>query len=187
MSKRINWTLLISVLVLLVLPLSVYAAGGGKGFVKEDFYRITNFVVLVVGLFFILRKPVSEALNGRIKGIEDQLSDLESKKKEAEDTLAEYNKKIATLDAEAAKILDQYKEQGEAAKKRILEEAAKSAEKLEEQAKKNIEHEFKSAKRALQEEVTAMALEKAEEIVKQSVNSEDQTKLMDEYLAMVEA
>ena len=185
--KRVNWILLSTFLFLLILPLGAYAAGGGKGWQVTDTWRITNFAVLAIGLFFILRKPVSQALNGRIKGIEDQLNDLEVKKKEAEDTLAEYNKKIATLDSEAAAILDQYKEQGEAAKKRILEEAAKSAEKLEEQAKKNIDHEFKAARIALQEEITNKALEKAEEIVKHSVSSDDQSKLMDEYLTMVEA
>jgi len=38
-----------------------------------DTFRVMNFTVLAVALFFVLRKPLSQALNGRIKGIKDEL------------------------------------------------------------------------------------------------------------------
>ncbi len=182
--------MLLIMVILFFAPVGFALASGGgetKGWVKEDSYRVLNFVVLAGGLFFLLRKPVKNALSSRIKGIEDQLKDLEAQKSEAEKTLAEYKEKIATLDKESEKILAQYKEQGEAAKKRILEEAANSAEKLEEQAKRNVEQEFKAAKLKLQEEITSKALLKAEEIIMKSIKPEDQDKLVDEYLNKVVA
>lgn len=54
---------------------------GTKGWVATDTFRVMNFLVLAVGLFFLARKPVSQGLKGRIKGIQDQLADLEAKKK----------------------------------------------------------------------------------------------------------
>jgi F-type H+-transporting ATPase subunit b len=160
---------------------------GSKGWVATDTYKVMNFTVLFVALFFLLRKPVSQALNARIKGIKDQIDELEAKKKDAEKKLVEYNEKLSLLDKEAEKIVDEYIKQGNEAKARILEEAETEAVKLEEQAKRNIEHEFKQAKSKLQEEISEKALLKAEEIIKSKIMTEDQDRLVDEYLEKVVA
>jgi F-type H+-transporting ATPase subunit b len=162
-------------------------AGGTKGWVATDTYRVMNFTVLAVGLFLVMRKPVSQALNARIKGIEEQLVELEAKKKEAEKQLAAYNEKFATLEAEADKLIDEYVRQGNEAKERILVEAQAAAEKLEEQARRNIEHEFKQTKLKLQEEVLVKALAKAEELIKNKISAQDHEKLVEEYLEKVVA
>ena len=161
------------------------ADSGPKGWVKEDSYKVMNFVVLAVAIFFLLRKPVSKALNDRIQGIKDQLSDLEAKKKEAEEELAKYNEKFQQLDQEAEKLIAQYVQQGEEAKVKIIKEAETAAEKLEEQARRNIEHEFKKAKETLQAEVLEKALAKAEEMIKTRISTEDHERLVDEYLDKV--
>ena len=160
---------------------------GSKGWVATDTYKVMNFTVLFVALFFLLRKPVAQALNARIKGIKDQIDELETKKKDVEKNLVEYNEKLSLLDKEAEKIVAEYIKQGNEAKARILEEAEAEAVKLEEQAKRNIEHEFKQAKSKLQEEISEKALLKAEEIIKSKIMTEDQDRLVDEYLEKVVA
>ncbi|MFA9497806.1 MAG: ATP synthase F0 subunit B, partial [Deltaproteobacteria bacterium] len=120
--------------------------GESKGWVATDTYKVMNFSVLAIGLFFLLRKPTSQALNSRIKGIKDQLDELETKKKAAEKQLAEYNEKFSQLEQETQKLIEDYIRQGNEAKARIIDEAKKAAEKLEEQARRNIDHEFKQAK-----------------------------------------
>ncbi len=157
-----------------------------KGWVATDTYRVMNFAVLAIVLVFLLRKPVSQALNGRIKGIQDQLADLEEKKKEADQQLAEYDKRLALLDNEAEKIVAEYVKQGNEAKDRILREAKAAAGKIEEQARKNIEHEFGMAKETLQVEIFERALAKAEGIIKGNISSTDQDRLVDEYLEKVD-
>ena len=160
---------------------------GSKGWVATDTYRVMNFAVLFIGLFLILKKPVSQALGGRIEGIKEQLEDLEEKKAAAEAKLAEYNAKMAELDKEAEKLLAEYVKQGEDAKARILKEAEAAAEKLREQASKNIEYEFLQAKEELKTQIVEKALVKAEAIIKEKIDSEDQERLVDEYLAKVVA
>lgn len=163
------------------------AAAGGSHWQATDTYKVMNFAVLAIGLFFLLKKPVSNALNARIQGIKEQLEELESKKKAAEDELATYNEKLATLEGEAETIVAEYIRQGEEAKARILAEAEKAADKLEEQAKKNIEHEFTQAKAEIQVEIMDKALLKAEEIIKSKISDDDQISLVDEYLDKVVA
>jgi F-type H+-transporting ATPase subunit b len=143
--------------------------------------------VLAIALVFILRKPLSQALGSRIKGIKEQLEDLETRKAEAEKKLAEYNDKLAQLEKEAENIIDDYIKQGNDAKTRILKEAESSAEKLKALARRNIEHEFEQAKLKLQEEIFEISLQQAEEIIKSKISAEDQDRIVDEYLKKVVA
>lgn len=167
------------------------ASSGGEGGVKHweitDWARVMNFTVLAVGLFVLLRKPLSQALSARIDGIKTQLSELEEQKKAAEKELAEFNEKIALLEKEAEKIIEDYIKQGNEARARILAEASSAAEKLEEQARRSIENEFTRAKLQLQQEITEKAIEKAEALIKNKITSADQDKLVEEYLNKVVA
>ncbi|MBW2741369.1 MAG: hypothetical protein JRE64_21565 [Deltaproteobacteria bacterium] len=160
---------------------------GTKGWVATDTYRVMNFAVLFLGLFFLLRKPVSQFFNARIKGIEDQLSELETKKKDARQKLEEYTRKLAQLEQEGKKIVDDYIRQGNESKERILKEAESVADKLKEQALRNIDYEINQAKLRLQEEVLEKAIVKAEEIIKNELTIEDHDRLVDEYLEKVVA
>ncbi len=184
--------LLAMLLVFAIGSLASAASGGGgdaeahgPGWLNTDTFRVLHFIVLFGGLFFLLRKPVSNALGARVKGIEDQLNDLESRKAAAEKQLAEYNQKFARLEQEAEEIMAEYVRQGEEAKVRILKEAEEAAEKLKIQAQKTIESEFQNARNELRAEVLDRSLAKAEEIIKSQISAEDQEKLVDEYLAKV--
>jgi F-type H+-transporting ATPase subunit b len=187
----------IAVLFFLVLLLGVFSIStalggsggeeGSKGWVSTDTFRVMNFAVLVIALVFVLRKPLSQALSSRIKVIKDQLADLAARKDEAEKKLAEYNDKLAQLEKEAEKIVEDYIKQGHEAKARILQEAESSVEKLKTQARRNIDHEFEQAKLKLQKEIFETSLAKAEEIIKSKILNEDQDKIVDEYLKKVVA
>ena len=182
----------IFVLLFLVISVSTVLgasgeASGSKGWVSTDTFRVLNFTVLVVALVFVLRKPLSQALGTRIKVIRQQLQDLEARKAEAERQLAEYNEKLARLEKEADKIVEDYIKQGKEAKARILKEAETSAEKLKDQARRNIDHEFEQAKSLLQAEIFETSLAKAEEIIKNKISKDDQDRIVDEYLKKVVA
>ncbi len=168
------------------------SSGGGheaapKGWMATDTYKVLNFLVLAGALFYIARKPVAQFFSSRVKGIQDQLADLERKQADAQKTLAQYEEKIADLSKESERIVQDYVRQGEEAKKRILAEAEAQAAKLEDSAKRNIEQEFKAAKAKLQHEIAEKALEQAELLVKSSISSDDQDRLVDEYLDKVVA
>ena len=168
------------------------AEGGGhatesKHWEITDTYKTMNFVVLVAGLFFLLKKPATQALSARILGIKEQLAELEKKKEEAELLLAEHNERISRLGEEADKILEESMKQGEEAKARILKEAAAAAERLEEQAKRSVAYEFKQARQRLREEVLEQALAEAEKLIIKKIKPQDQERLVDEFLEKVVA
>ncbi|MDA8133668.1 MAG: ATP synthase F0 subunit B [Desulfobacteraceae bacterium] len=170
--------------------IALASSGGGgvhNAWLGIDTAKVINFGVLIIALFFVAKKPVAEFFSSRAKGIEDEIKALEQKKAEAEKKLAEYQARFKSLDQESKKILEEYMKQGQEAKIRILAEAEAQAAKLEAMAKRNIEQEFKSAKTKLQQEIAEKAMIKAEELIKASISSDDQDKLVDEYLKKVVA
>ena len=196
-KRRSAWAMVVITAGIFLMGLApAYGSGGGDGghgaaaskpWMKTDTAKVLNFSVLAIGLFLVLRKPVSTALNGRIKGIADELKDLEARKADVEKQLAGYNEKLATLDREAEALVAEYVRQGEEAKVRILKEAEQAADKLKEQAQKNIAHEFEAAKQNLQKEIVEKALVKAEETIRAQVSDKDQERLVDDYLNKVVA
>ncbi len=176
-------------LLVICLSFSVFAvsspAYAAEGWQNTDTYRIINFTALVLILFFILRKPAANFFTDRIRLIKEQLHDLEAQKKEAEKKLAEYNEKLAALDDEAEKIIQQYQKQGEDARENILKQAEAAAAKMEEQAKKTINYEFSQAKLKLETELFDSAVEKAEDRMKTVITDQDHERLVDEYLDKV--
>lgn len=180
-----------ALVVVLLSAGSILAASGHeaapKGWVATDTYRIMNFVVLAAGLFIIIRKWAVPIFRDRIKGIKDQLEDLEAKKQEAEKKLAQYNERLSLIDKEAKKISENYIEQGKEAQARILEEARASAEKLEAQVLRQIETAFERARVNLQGAILEKAIEKAEAKIREKISAEDQDRLVDDYLEKVVA
>ncbi len=165
------------------------AEGGGvhNSWLAIDTWKVLNFGILAVAGFFIAKKPVVQFFSSRKQEIADELSNLEQKKADAEKTLAEYEAKFKNLDQESKQIVEDYIKQGEEAKVRILAEAAAQADKLEDTAKRTIQQEFKAAKANLQQEIVEKAMEQAEKVIKESISSEDQDNLVDQYLKKVVA
>jgi len=181
--------------ILLLYSAAVFASGGTGGEHADpvsvwhdiDSYKVLNFGILAIALFFLAKKPVKDFFTSRVKDIENELADLEQKKEEAEKKIGEFEARLKDLDGESKTIVDSYIKQGEEAKKRILAEAEAEATKLEDMAKRNIELEFKTAKAELKKEITEKAIAEAEKLIQDSISSEDQDRLVSEYLEKVVA
>ncbi len=182
-------SLVVMVSVAMIGAASASSDGGAvhNSWLTIDTWKVLNFGILALGAFIVIKKTVPPLLKSRSQGIEEEINELETKKADAEKKLAEYQAKFKNLDQESKQIVEDYIKQGEEAKTRILAEAEEQAEKLEDMAKRNIEQEFKAAKATLQQEVVAKAMEKAEEVIKASISSDDQDKLVDDYLKKVVA
>lgn len=187
--KLLRTSLFVTAIVLTTCSI-LWAASGGEVhnvWTSNDTWKVLNFSLLAIGVIFIASKVLPSLLRSRAQGIEDEIKALESKKIEAEKKLADYQAKFKNIEQESKQIISDYIKQGEEAKARILANAEAQAEKLEEMAKRNIDQEFKSARTKLQQEIVDKAIEKAQEVIVASISSDDQDKLVDEYLKKVVA
>ncbi len=162
-----------------------HGSSPSKGWVRTDTYRVMNFAVLAIVLFFVIRKYGAPKLSGRIKEIQNTLDELEALRQEAEKRLVQCNERLYSLDKEKDKIISEYIKQGNEAKNNILKEAEAASEKLKVQAHKNIKQEFEKARLQLEAEIFEKAIIKAEEIIRRKITLEDQNQLVNEYIDKV--
>ena len=144
-----------------------------------------NFAILVYILVRFGKKPVSDALKGRIESIQNAFDDLEARRLEAEQKYAEYERKLSGIDEQAKHMLETFREQGQAEKEKIIARARDTAETIKAQAEFYVQQELVKAKTKLQAEVADMAVKMAEELIRKNLDEQDHHRLISEYLERV--
>jgi F-type H+-transporting ATPase subunit b len=164
----------------------VWASEGGQSMWPDFWQRVFNFAVLVTALIIIFKKlDVKSFFRKRTESIANTLNELEVKKEEAEKTYEEYKQKLSQLDKETDRILQEYIEQGEREKARIIANAEKAAAEIRVATDRAIEQEIKSAKEGLQAEIAELSVTAAEALLKEKIGAEDQQKLVDDFMKKV--
>jgi F-type H+-transporting ATPase subunit b len=148
-------------------------------------WHCLNFALLAIILVRFLKKPIADALSGRIESIKNTFNDLDVKKKEAEKKYAEYERKLSTLEEEADRILQGFVKQGQAEKEKIIAQAHESAERIKAQAEMYVAQEVAKGKAQLQQEVADMSIKMAKDLVHKNLTEQDHHRLISEYLEKV--
>ncbi len=164
----------------------VWASEGGQSMWPDFWQRVLNFAILVTVLVIVFKKlDVKSFFTKRTESIANTLNELEVKKAEAEKTYEEYQQKLSQLDKETDRILQEYIEQGEREKARIIASAEKAAAEIRVATDRAIDQEIKSAKEGLQAEIAELSVAAAEALLKEKIGAEDQQKLVDDFMKKV--
>ena len=162
--------------------------GGEHGLNWTDFaYRTVAFVVLFAILFKLLKNPISNFLSSRRDEIQRMLNELEANTKEAEKRNFELKARLASVEEEAKKIVDELISEGEQERQRIIEAAHKQADYIKQQALVAVQQEVEGAKNSLKKEFAELSVAAAEELLKKKMKADDQKRLVREFVTMVEA
>jgi F-type H+-transporting ATPase subunit b len=148
-------------------------------------FRLMNFVLMLAILVKLLKKPAGNFFASRREDIQKLLSELESKKGEAESKSAEYQAKLAALGEETKAIVAELVMEGEAEKKKIIEAAERQAKYIKEQAQLAIQQELKTARDSLQEEISDLSVAAAEQILRKNIKTDDQERLVRDFMTRV--
>ncbi len=154
---------------------------------KDLGFRVMNFIVLLAILVYFGAKPIANGLGARRKQIRDELEDLETKKRDAEKAYNDFSAKLESVEKDVGSIVEKAVAQAEVEKARILEAAEKSAEDIKRSAEMAIANEVTAAKRTLKVEATEQAAVMAEELIVKNLTSDDQVKIIEDYLDKVGA
>jgi F-type H+-transporting ATPase subunit b len=167
-----------------------YAAGGDSlspEKLKDLAFRVMNFLVLLIILVKFGAKPIANMFGARRKQIIEELEELEAKKVDAEKAYKEFSEKLESVEKNVDSIVENAVAQAEIEKVRIIEAAEKSADDIKQAAEMAIANEMTAAKRSLKVEVTEQAAVMAEELIIKNLTSDDQVKIIEEYLDKVGA
>ena len=148
---------------------SVWAAGSSTFTLSI----IVNFVLLVVGLVYVLRKPIGEALTGRHDGVKKAVDEAEELRRKVERMVKEYEAKLANLDTEMAQILAEAKAAGEKERQEILARAQRMADKIREDAARRAKKEMDKMRNELEQDLVAQAIQEALTLLRKRVSEKD--------------
>ncbi len=153
---------------------------------KDLAWRTLNFALLAALVIWIIKKfKVGQLLADRQAGIEKALKDAVQAREAAEKKYAEYSDKLSRATKEIDEIYASIKKEGELEKERIIAEAKVSAEKIKQQAEQTAAREVLKARAELQAEAARLAVQLAEQALREKVGKDDQNRLVGEYLTKV--
>lgn len=186
-TKKISVAFLtLAVMVLMAAPAMASAEGYTATQIKDLLFRVQNFAVFFIVLFFLLRKPIAKFFKDRREGIERNLSYLETQARNFEEQAEIMNKQIANIASERDTILAQYEIIGQKEADRIIAAAKATAENIVQKTQAAMDLEFKAARQALLTEIVKISTQAATELIQTSINKDDQQRLTSEFMAQVE-
>ena len=173
-------------LVLLTLLISSVAFAGGEGESTLN-HQIINFVVFVSILIFFGRKGISDALKNRSNTIAEEILEAQRLQKQASDALVKYENMLTEFQAERERMLEQYRQQGEAEKEELIASGHKEADRIKADALRSAENERQSMQSRIERELVEEALKKAESLLVDNLKPQDHTRLTNEFFTQVES
>ena len=145
--------------------------------------QILGFLIV----FLVLRKtawgPVLKLLEERREKIRDSFADIDAQRAEVAGLKAQYETELKTIDAQARQRMNE-----------VLAEAKKLAGEIESSARErsrqeldklkgDVDREYQAARVKFKEEMVTIALGAAERMVRESLDRNKQSKLVDQFIA----
>lgn len=153
---------------------------------KNFGYRAIVFVLLVIILVKIAKKPLLNFLDKRTADIEKAIKDAKEASETAKAELTNYEIKMKGFEKDLETMKEKSLKAAEAEKQQILEDAEKQIEKLKTFAENLIESETKKATVQLKKEAVLAAISAAEAKLGSKLDSETQKKILDQYIKKIE-
>ncbi len=153
--------------------------------VQNLIWWTVNFIVLLIILFKVLRKPLVNFFNNRSEAIQREYEELLRKKREAEAQYLELQARLKNMEDEAKQIFQNYVEQGQKEKERIIQEAEEQAKRIMEQADLYIKHELEKAKEELRKELANEVVKLAEERLLKGLTVEDHRRIIGDIVERI--
>ena len=147
--------------------------------------QFLNFGVLVFILVKFGGPAINKALRARHEQLKADLAAAATARAEAEARLARQEARLGALEQEIAAIQSGVKQEAEAEKARLIALAEERAKRIREETSFALDQQVKEAEGRLRREVALAAVALAEQMVKKSLNSGDQQRLVEAFVSDV--
>ena len=162
------------------------AEGGGLHFNFDPLETNAINLLLILGiLYYFGRRFLGNILSQRRSRIEGDIQQAEQRASDAAATLADAQKKLEQAQDEAQRIRESAQQSAQNVKQRILDETDREIERMRQSAVQDVDAERDRAVREIRERVAALAMERAEQQLRQRLDASLQQKLIDRSLAQL--
>ena len=146
------------------------------------FWQIINFFILVFIFNKYFKKPIGKMLESRKEKITSDLREAEENKKAAMKLQKESEDIVRKAKIEANEILKNAEKKADERKESIITEAKSQRDKIIKTAEMEALKIKSDAKAMVQEEVKVLAVQLAEKLINEKVNSKIESTLIDEFI-----
>lgn len=155
---------------------------GGHGML----YRWINFIILVGGLGYLLRKPLKEFFTRRSASIQKSLEEGRVALEASQVQLKAVEEKLQRLEQEIAAFKAAAADEMAAEHERLRQTTAQEAEKMLESARVQMDTAAKAAMLDLKLFAAQQAVELAEQMIRQRLDDASRRRLVSQFIAKLE-
>ena len=148
----------------------------------KTLFSLVVFGLLLVGLYLLAWKPITEGLGKREADINGLIAKTQKASEDAADKLKQYELQLQTAAQEAQNVIAQARRDGEASAQRIIAEAQNEAIRRKDQAIAEIDSAKRAAISELSNKSTDLAFSLAKRIVGRELRKEDHQQLIQDVL-----
>ncbi len=177
-------------LVLVSASMAMAKEAGGEGEANVMAGTIAQSIAAVIvflALFAILYKfawgPILKGLQDRENKIKGDLESAEQAAAEAKRTLASYNEKLATAQAEARQVVDEARRDAEKVAAGLKQQTESEIQSMRDRARSDIQSAKEEALSDLYARAAELSTQIAGRILKREISLEDQRRLVEDALA----
>ncbi len=145
-------------------------------------WKFLNLFLFFGGLFYFLRRPLSESLVARRESIRRELMRAQEERNAALAKLEEVEARLARLDSEVESVRAQAQREAAEERERIARATEEEVRKLRDQAQREIESAGKVARQELRRYAAEQSTRLAEELIRRDMRAEDDARLMKDYV-----
>ena len=155
--------------------------------VYDIIWSLVCFAIIFAVFFWKVLPAIRKTLDERSEIIEGGIAKAENAQAEAAAALAEYNARLTEARAEAGRIREQARADGQRILADLKQQASVEAARITTNAQAQIEAERQAAVASLRSEVGSLAIDLASGVVGESLDDKRSRSLVDRFLADLEA
>src|SRR3954468_3892794 len=166
---------------------AVLAATDSGNFLVSPSVGLMIWTLIAVSVtFWVLYKyafpRIQEALDRRQRAIEEAIADSERARAEAAKLLEEYRERLREARAQSEEIVVRARKAAEEHERESLEAARQQREELLEQTRRDVEAETRRAIQEIRNEVADLTVLATEKVTRKALDESDQRRLVEEAL-----
>ncbi len=183
MNKKHIFFILFFLLSIMVFASSDAHADTHHGFDWLGFFgKVFNSSVLFGGLFFLLRKPITNFLGQKTIDVKADIVGREEKIKEAKDELSGILKRLEAIEDDIKVLNDEAVKSGKVEKKKLKEIGEIESKRIMEQSEEEINYKIESSIKGLRTRIAQMTVDQFRESFKGELNKKIHEKIIEDNI-----